>query len=165
MIFAKIRDVKSPQRGTSLSAGIDFFIPNYSENFLKDFLEKNTCPNDKKGFTIKPHERVLIPSGIKVSIPKDCALLVNNKSGVSSKKGLSFMANVIDADYEGEVHISLVNTSNDPCKVLWGEKITQMILVPVKYNEPLEYSIEQLQKVYEKNSSERGAGGFGSTGD
>lgn len=165
MFFTKIRDVKSPCRGTSKSAGIDFFVPNYSKEFLKVFLEKNTCPNDEHGFIIKPHQRVLIPSGIKCAVPEGYGLFVDNKSGVSTKKGLTFMARVIDEDYQGEIHISLLNTSEDPTKVLWGEKIVQMILMPVFYDSLEECSMSYLSNIFSLRNTERGEGGFGSTGN
>ena len=165
MKYAKIRDVKSPCRGTSKSAGIDFFVPNYSEEFLKVFIEKNpACPNDNEGFYVRPHSRVLIPSGIKCAVPEGYGLFVDNKSGVSTKKGLTFMARTIDEDYEGELHISLLNTADDPVKILWGEKIVQMILIEMNYELPEECSIEELQDIFKLRNSERGEGGFGSTG-
>lgn len=166
MKFAKIRDVKSPCRGTSKSAGIDFFVPNYSEEFLKIFQEKNpNCPFRKQDyFVIRPHEMVLIPSGVKCAIPEGFGLFVNNKSGVATKKGLTFMANVIDEDYEGEIHISLLNTTDEPISVFWGEKIVQMVLIEMNYELPEECSIEELQKIFKSRNSERGEGGFGSTG-
>jgi dUTP pyrophosphatase len=165
MKFAKIRDVKSPCRGTKKSAGIDFFVPNYSEDFLKVFQKKNpTCPNDKEGFFVRPHTMVLIPSGIKCAVPEGYGLFVDNKSGVSTKKGLTFMARTIDEDYEGELHISLLNATNDAVKILWGEKIVQMILIEMNYELPEECTIEELQEIFKSRNSERGEGGFGSTG-
>ena len=166
MFFAKIRDVKSPCRGTNRAAGIDFFIPNYSEDFIKVFREKNPLsPNDTVGFIVRPHSRVLIPSGIKCAVPEGYGLFVDNKSGVATKKGLTFMARTIDEDYEGELHISLLNTSVDPVKILWGEKIVQMILIEMNYELPEECSIEELQDIFKSRNSERGSSGFGSTGN
>jgi dUTP pyrophosphatase len=164
MKYAKIRDVKSPCRGTSKSAGIDFFVPNYSEEFLKVFLEKNSCPNNKEGFTIRAHKRVLIPAGIKAAIPAGYALFVNNKSGVATKKGLIFGANLLDEDYEGEFHISVINTDSQDVQVNWGEKLVQMVLLEVNYENAEECSIEELQEIFKSRNSERGEGGFGSTG-
>lgn len=165
MKFAKIRDVKSPVRGTNRSAGIDFFVPNYSEEFLKVFREKNpTSPNCKDGFTIRAHKRVLIPAGIKTAVPEGHALFVNNKSGVASKKGIIFGANLIDEDYEGELHLSVINTDSQDVIVNWGEKLVQMVLLEVNYENAEECSIEELNTIFESRNSERGSGGFGSTG-
>lgn len=163
MKFAKIRDVKSPVRGTDKSAGIDFFVPNYSEDFVKVFREKNPqCPNNEEGFVIRAHKRVLIPAGIKVRIPDNTALVAFNKSGVFSKKGLSVGACVVDADYTGELHISMFNSDDTDVKVAWGEKIVQFILLPVLFPEISECDSEEL--LYENFESDRGSGGFGSTG-
>lgn len=146
MKFSKIRDVKSPARGTEKSAGIDFFIPS-------DF-------NNGEERIISPNESVLIPSGIKVNIPTGYALIAFNKSGVATKKGLFTGACVVDEDYQGEMHLHLTNTSGKETSIIAGDKIIQFILIPILYANPVETQIDSL---YEE-VSERGSGGFGSTG-
>ncbi len=89
--FTKIRDVKSPIRAHATDAGIDFFIPNDFEEVLM-----------RKG------DSVLIPLGIKVSIPEGYVLMAGNKSGVSLKKGLIFGGGIIDSGYEGEISIQMI---------------------------------------------------------
>ena len=71
MKIAKVKDVKTPSRGTKKSAGIDFFVPN-------DFIE----------VILKPQQAILIPSGIKVDVPQGYALIAFNKSGIATKKQL-----------------------------------------------------------------------------
>ena len=71
MKFAKIRNVKSPVRGTGKAAGIDFFVPNFGSN---------------KGFIVNPGTDVLIPSGIKMEIPEGYMLMAADKSGVVTSK-------------------------------------------------------------------------------
>jgi dUTP pyrophosphatase len=144
MKFSKVKDVKSPARGTNLSAGIDFFVPN-------DFQE----------MTLLPNQRCLIPSGIKVSLPPGYALIAFNKSGVASKTGMIVGACVVDEDYQGEVHINMINTSDLALTIHPGDKLTQFILIPVNYVHPSEVPIEELYV----SETERGQGGFGSTGD
>lgn len=160
MKFCKVRDVKSPVRGTGKAAGIDFFVPNFG-NIL----------------TVPPHCDVLIPSGIKAKIPEGYMLIGADKSGVVTSrfacvgagrepKQEAFMgaaiigAKVIDEDYQGEIHIHLINTSNFPIYIKPGMKIAQFILVPVNY--------EGLEEVPESELfdevSERGDGALGSTG-
>ena len=73
MKIAKIRNVKTPRRGTEGSAGIDFFVP--------DDYPQNLC-------SIRPGERFFIPSGIKANVPTGYALIAFNKSGVALKKGI-----------------------------------------------------------------------------
>jgi dUTP pyrophosphatase len=145
MKFLKLRDVKSPSRGTSQSAGIDFFIPN-------DFEYR----------TLSPGSSVLIPSGIKANIPSDHVFIAFNKSGVATKKGLTVGACVVDEDYQGEIHIHLTNVSDQTITINPGEKIIQFLLLPIIY-ESIEI-VESEESLWEGKSTERGEGGFGSTG-
>ena len=160
MKYTKIREVKSPSRGTEQSAGIDFFVPDEW--------------NSGEPLSVEPGGRVLIPSGIKVNVPTGYALIAFNKSGVASKTGMVVGACVVDEDYQGEVHINMINT-NQPTEqsdgtvyatypgyvtIAPGDKLVQFILVPVNYANPEEVSLEELYS----EVSERGEGGFGSTG-
>lgn len=141
MKIQKIRDVKTPGRGTPQSAGIDFYVP---EEFTTSVLQ--------------PGESILIPSGIKVQVPTGYMLTAFNKSGVATKQGLSIGACVVDEDYEGEIHLHLINTSNFNTLVEPGKKIAQFILIPVNYE-----NVEVVEELESRNT-QRGAGGFGSTG-
>lgn len=161
MKFSKVRDVKSPERGTPKSAGIDFFVPN-----------------DFNRIALFPGEDALIPSGIKADIPENYMLMAADKSGVvtsaeacrkinrTPKKGafnsvIIIGAKIVDEDYQGEIHIHLINVGNDIVHINPGMKIAQFILVPVSY--------EGLEEVPEDklfaNATKRGEGGFGSTGE
>lgn len=166
--FLKIRDVKSPVRGTVEAAGVDFFVPNYNEKFENDLREKNpaisinTVDNNELYIKLEPGHRVLIPSGIKTWMTPGTALIAANKSGVASKKGLIFGAQVVDSDYAGEVHISVINTSNDVVMIKTGEKLIQFIHTPVLLTEPEEVDEYIFNSLHDK--SQRGNGGFGSTG-
>ena len=117
--FVKVKNVKSPVRGTSESAGIDFFVPDDFETIV-----------------LLPGESCFIPSGIKVNVPKGHALIAFNKSGVAVKKNFHVGACVVDEDYQGEVHLNLTNTGNLPQVVERGDKIVQFLLVPVLPNPP-----------------------------
>jgi dUTP pyrophosphatase len=166
--YTKIRDVKSPVRGTAEAAGIDFFVPNYNAQFVVDFREKNPnidyayTADDSMQFVVKPGQRVLIPSGIKTWMTPGTALIAANKSGVASKKGLIFGAQVVDSDYAGEVHISVINTSNDDVLIKCGEKLIQFIHTPVLLTPAEEVDEFMFNALHDK--SQRGTGGFGSTG-
>lgn len=169
--FIKTRDVKTPVRGTGEAAGIDFFVPNYNEDFIKDFIKKNDnlpllipirIEDDAVYITILPQGRVLIPSGIHTYLDPGTALIAANKSGVATKTGLVFGAQVVDSDYSGEIHISVINTSNVPVVIKSGEKLIQFIHTPVILSPLEEVDRETFDKLHDK--SERGAGGFGSTG-
>lgn len=145
MKIAKTREVKTPTRGTDGSAGIDFYVP--------DNYPTNLC-------TVRPGERFFIPSGIKANVPEGYALIAMNKSGVALKKGLMVGACVVDSDYQGEIHLHLVNTSTKEVTIEAGEKLTQFLLIPVNHCE-----IQAVDKaeLFEEATT-RGDGGFGSTG-
>ena len=145
--YTKVRDVKSPARAHLEDAGIDFYIPN-----------------DFKEHTLKPGESILIPSGIKFQIPQGYMLLMCNKSGVSTKRGLDILACVCDAGYEGEVHIHLAKVckdAKDNSSLKPGEKIAQGIIIPVSSAMPVEITNQEYDAL---SNSERGSGGFGSSG-
>lgn len=144
MKISKIRNVKTPERGTPLSAGLDFFVPNDfpGEHFLL------------------PGDAVNIPSGIKVKVPHGFALVFMNKSGVAVKKGLQVGACVVDEDYQGEVHLHVRNTSTDVQSIKPGEKLVQALLIPVDY---CDVEVVNADELYE-GGTQRGEGGFGSTG-
>jgi dUTP pyrophosphatase len=151
--FIKTRPVKSPVRGTSESAGIDFFVPD-----------------DFEQITVGPGTSVLIPSGIKCAYPPGHALILFNKSGIATKYKLTSLACVCDSDYQGEIHISLINIGNDEVTISPGMKIAQFILVPVETPQPEEVASEEdLWSIWRRGrsveGSERGEGGFGSTGE
>ena len=144
--FAKTREVKTPTRGTPGSAGIDFFVPN-------DF--NNGLPLD-----IRPGAACKIPSGIKANVPDGYALVAFNKSGVALKKNLVVGASVVDSDYQGEIHLHVINVGS---RVVWigsGEKLIQFLLLPVDHCAVEEVPEGELFSV----ETQRGSGGFGSTG-
>lgn len=147
MKIARIRDVKLPTRGTAASAGLDFYTPN-------------NIPE----IELLPGEDALIPSGIKAKLPKGFALIAFNKSGVATKQGLQVGACVIDEDYQGEIHIHVTNVSDTKTTIKPGQKLVQMILVPVSYEGVEEVAEDELFTEADVLKSERGEGGFGSTG-
>ena len=167
MKVSKTRNVKNPERGTDLSAGIDFFVPVFDDKFVEDFIDKNKSypfirdeTFDKLQILVKPGHRILIPSGIKVNFDGDPKVLIAfNKSGVSVKKGLDILACVIDQDYQGEIHLSLVNTSDVEVVIFQNDKIAQFIMLPVIYES---IDIVNEDELWSK-ITERGIGGFGST--
>ena len=145
MKLAKIRNVKTPTRGTKGSAGIDFFV-------LDDY-PSSLC-------TILPGERFFIPSGIKANVPECFALIAMNKSGVSMKKGLMVGACDVDSEYQGEIHLHIINASNKPVTIEAGDKLTQFLLVPVNH---CAVDLVDVDELFDEETT-RGSGGFGSTG-
>lgn len=167
--FCIIREVKEPSVAHSLDAGIDFYVPEFSPNFMFDFMTLNKKYTDAIFLTvyetgetvmvIPPHSRVLIPSGVKFNVDSSTALIAFNKSGVASKMGLDVMAQVIDPGYQGEIHIGLNNTSNKTVYLRPGLKIIQFIRVYIDRAKIFKVAENELFD----NSSERGSDGFGST--
>ena len=109
--------------------------------------------------TLAPGDSALVPSGMAIHIddPGWCALIVP-RSGLGHKHGLVMgnLVGVIDADYQGPLMISCWNRGNQPYTIEVGDRIAQLLLVPVAQ--------ARLNVVTEFDASERGAGGFGSTG-
>jgi dUTP pyrophosphatase len=105
---------------------------------------------------------VLIPSGIKVNVPNGYVLNFENKSGVASKKHLLFGSKVIDAGYEGIVHVNLHNVGTHTVTIDAGEKIAQALMYKIEV--PVVEVVDE-QVLYNGVKSERGEGGFGSTGE
>jgi len=126
--------VKHPERDSG-NSGIDFFIPEYSETFAKAFKDKNTednailCSNadDKMTICIMPHGRVNIPSGVRSHIPANVALEAQNKSGIATKFGLVYGASTCDPNYQGIIHISLINTTSKAIELPLGMKAVQFL--------------------------------------
>jgi len=144
LLYIKTKDVKDPVRGHDTDAGIDFFIPE-----------------DFETITVHPNEDILIDSGIKVIVPKGYALIFKEKSGVATKKKLTIGACVVDSDYRGVVHLHLFNNGKNDVTLEPGDKITQGLVVPISLCNPKMI----LEKEYDSYSTERGTGGFGSTGN
>lgn len=175
--YTKIRQVKDPNRAHSTDAGTDFFIPEMSPEFVEVLKEKNK--NNKLTYDVQykltnppiydcvigipPGEQIMIPSGIKVWIhDKQTYLQATNKSGVASQYHLDVMANTIDANYQGEVHINLCNNGNTTIFLQGGQKIVQFIHKQYIDTEWSEITNDEYNAI---GVSDRGEGGFNSTGN
>jgi len=108
---------------------------------------------------VRPLERVLIPTGISLELPAGYEAQIRSRSGMAINKGITVLNSpgTIDSDYRGDVGIMLVNLSNLEVEILDGERIAQMVIA--KYE-----SIEWVESI-DLDDSDRGTGGFGSTGD
>lgn len=129
-----------PQYATPQSAGVD--------------LRANT----DEEIILPPLGRAIIPTGLYLEIPAGYEAQVRPRSGLAAKKGVTVLnaPGTIDADYRGEVGVILVNLSQEPFTVVPGERVAQMVFARCEQVEWTE--VETLEE------SERGAGGFGSTG-
>ena len=131
------KDAFDPVRGTPQSSGLDVFTP--------------------KDITIPAKSDLLVPLDLRFDIPYGCDLSVYNKSGVSTKKKLIKGAELIDSDYRGTVHVHLFNLSDEDVSFAKGDKISQLVMRPVWLGDAVE--VDEIS-----TDTERGAGGFGSTG-
>ena len=135
-------DRKIPFYATDGSAGMDL----------------TACLKDE--IVLKPLERVLVPTGIAISLPSaDYGAFIFARSGLASKHGIT-LANcvgVVDSDYRGEIKVALVNLSNEEYILKNGERVAQMVI--------MEVSKAKFNVVSELKETQRGSGGFGSTGE
>lgn len=159
MKIYKTLDTKTPVRGSAGSAGLDIFVPN--KKIPVKSGDKYTLHDQIK---LGPHRSVLIRTGIKANIPEGHALIAFNKSGIAVKKRLLIGACVIDEDYTGEIHIDLKNVGPNIEVINPGDKIIQLLCVPVNYVDVEVVDSEEECFEDKLENSERGAGGFGSTG-
>ena len=133
-------DAKHPMYQTEHSAGMDL----------------EACMEDS--VTIKPHERVIIPTGIAIALPHGYEAQIRARSGMAAKFGIVPANGVgtIDADYRGEIGVILLNTSNEVFTVEPGMRIAQMVVTT--------YETVEWDEVEVLTESKRGTGGYGSTG-
>ena len=148
--YSKIHDsAHDPDRANPSDAGLDvFFSP--SDN-IRDYVE------------IAPGENAMLGTGLKFGIPHGYMLQVMNRSSMAAKKGLVVGARCVDSGYNGEVFIDLHNISNIPQTVEAGDKIAQVVMVPVVHFRAFEADEDEL---YEDAIciSARDDGALGSTG-
>lgn len=176
--FKKLNpDAVIPSRGTLCSAGLDMSItlPDAGEDmaiinhnmifntvdWVKDTRKTITVSVDEKGkhIDIPPHCTILVSTGLAVEPSRnDVALLLYPRSGLSVKQGLVLANNVavIDSDYRGELKIPLRNYSNDYVTIYDKDRVAQLIVTPILFPEII--TADKL------SDTERGSGGFGSTG-
>ena len=129
-----------PAYATALSAGMD----------LRACLESP--------ITLGPLERALVPTGLFIALPPGFEAQVRPRSGLAAKRGVTVLnaPGTIDADYRGEVCVILVNLGTEPFVIERGERIAQLVLA--------RHEVIEWEESEELAASERGAGGFGSTG-
>lgn len=145
MSILKIKKVREnaiiPKRATAGSAGMDLYA----------------CIDAP--IVMNPGDRVMVPTGIAIALPDaNQVALIFARSGLAVKKGinLSNSVGVIDSDYRGEIQVGLINQSRETYTLEAGERIAQLVVMPV--------CLPEVQEVAELDDTERGAGGFGSTG-
>jgi len=111
-----------------------------------------------ESIVINPGERALVPTGFSLAIPKGHEVQIRPRSGLAAKKSITVLntPGTIDADYRGEIKVILINLGKDKFIVENGERIAQIVVCPIAQ--------VQLEEVKELSETDRGSGGFGSTG-
>jgi dUTP pyrophosphatase len=143
---------------------IEIKVINQSSNPLPSYESATAAGMDvrsslSEALTLKPFERSLIPTGLYLEIPSGYECQVRPRSGLALKKGITVLnaPGTIDADYRGEVGVLLINLSHENVTIEPGDRIAQLVFAPVVQ--------VFLNETKELSSSDRGSGGFGSTGE
>ena len=139
-------------------------IPKYAHegdagfDFTAIINEKDTMGNWADDILVAPGEKYIVRTGISMAIPKGYEVQVRPRSGLAYKHGITIINSpgTIDSTFRGEILIILLNTGNEPFKIETGDRIAQGVVSKIPKAEILE--------VEELDETERGAGGFGSTG-
>lgn len=149
-------DAILPRKGSDRAAGYDLHAHSYA--FIVDGKVGETVKLDDDVVLVIPaNSRCLVKTGIAVDVPEGCYGRVAPRSGLALKKGIDIGAGVIDEDYRGEVGAILFNHNSEPFEVKKDDRIAQFICERIVYPE--------LEEVDELEDTDRGAGGFGSTGN
>lgn len=138
-------------------------IVNKSKHKLPEYSTEKSAGVDLRAnideqITLKPLERILIPTGLFIELPEGYEAQIRPRSGMALKHGISVLntPGTIDSDYRGEIGIIIVNLSNESYTVMDGERICQMVISKHEHVKWIE--VEDL------NETKRGKGGFGHTG-
>lgn len=130
-------------------------LPRYQSELASGF-DVRACL--EKEMILKPGERALVPTGLAFEIPAGFEIQARPRSGLAIKQGISLVntPGTIDADYRGEVKIIVINHGQEPVEIKNQDRIAQLVLCPV-----VQADFEIVKSLSDTN---RGAGGFGSTG-
>ncbi|GFN36462.1 dUTP diphosphatase [Tepidimicrobium xylanilyticum] len=133
----------------------NFPLPSYK---TKGSAGMDLYANLDESITIKPMERVLVPTGLYISIPNGYEAQIRARSGLALKHGITLANGIgtIDSDYRGEIGVILLNLSKEDYTINRGDRIAQLVIV--------KYERVEFEEVLSLDSTERGEGGFGHTG-
>lgn len=133
-------DLPSPRRASLRAAGYD----------LRAAVEEN--------FVLLPGARAVVPTGISAAIPEGFEGQVRARSGLAARHGIAMVnaPGTIDSDYRGEIAVIVVNLGEEPFTIERGDRIAQLVICPVE--------LCDFEQVDSLDSTDRGTGGFGSTG-
>lgn len=166
MIEVKVKKLSDtaimPTYGSEKAAGMDLYADisqeYMSKNKSNDSFAFTLDKNGVYGMIIQPHSTAIIPTGLSIEIPDNCFGGIYARSGLASKQGLrpANCVGIVDSDYRGEVMVALHNDTQGIQKIENGQRIAQLIIQPY-------YTIDLIE-VNNLSETDRGEGGFGSTG-
>ena len=139
------KDAIIPKRAEDGAAGFDLSVLGL----------KNEVGDDVERCMLYRGAKIIVSTGISMQIPKNCVGIIKPRSGLAIKHGVDVLAGVIDSSYRGEIKVILVNHSDNWIDLEFGMRIAQLIVTPI---------ITDFEVVEELDETERGDGGFGSTG-
>ncbi len=138
-------------------------LPHASDLPLPSYESKYAAGMDiraalEEPVELRPNERMLIPTGLKMALPEGYEAQIRPRSGLAYRNGITMLntPGTIDADYRGEVKVLAVNLGEDSFTINHGDRVAQMVIAPVTQAE--------VQEVESLSETERAEGGFGSTG-
>lgn len=138
-------------------------VINHSSWPLPEYATPQSAGLDLKAnidnpITLQPLQRAMVPTGLFIALPPGYEAQVRPRSGLAAKHGITVLntPGTIDADYRGEIKVILVNLSQEAFEIVPGERIAQMVVA--------KHEVVQWEPVEELSGTDRGAGGFGSTG-
>ncbi|MEZ5826353.1 MAG: dUTP diphosphatase [Geminicoccaceae bacterium] len=141
--LAHAADLPLPQRATAGSAGMDLIAA----------IDQN------EELVLQPGGRAAVPTGLRIALPEGYEAQVRPRSGMALKSGITVLNSpgTVDSDYRGEIKVILINLGDAPFTVKRGMRIAQLVVAPV-------VTVTWNERNVGANESERGSGGFGSTG-
>jgi dUTP pyrophosphatase len=159
-----LHPVKNSFLKQSITFSMHIRIVNKSRHSLPAYETTSSAGMDLRAnlsepVTLNTLERAMIPTGLFIELPEGFEAQIRPRSGLAARSGITILNSpgTIDADYRGEIKVIIVNLSADPFTVVNGDRIAQMIIARHEKAEWVESE--------ELNDSERGAGGFGHTGN
>jgi dUTP pyrophosphatase len=143
---------------TRLPHGADLPLPDYA---TPDSAGMDLLAAVEETLSLAPGERGLVPTGLTIALPAGFEAQVRPRSGLALKHGVTVLNSpgTVDADYRGEVKVILANLGHERFTITRGMRVAQMVVAPVA-----QAAWQEVASVAELPESERGAGGFGSTG-
>ena len=147
-------DAQLPVRAHSTDSGLDVFVHHF-EQYVPN---ADKFPLDLEYVRLSPGDRIFIATGLSVAVAPEFEIQVRSKSGLALKRGLMVLNSpgTIDSSYRGPANVIIINLSNEPQEIKRGDKIAQFVVAPV--------CLGSVVEVADLDKTDRGKGGFGSTG-